>query len=103
MSTNSNTPSYTSQPAGKSRKEQLLALLPAELVEGSKQMSPTQTNLQVAQEALRQFGETVTAADLEAEKRRRVQNNRDPQATPSPGAFGLAEARKRFGTPKGKK
>lgn len=93
-------PSPQAQPEPATRKERLLRLLPDEIVANTRQLVPGQSNLTLAQDSLRAFGETLTQADLDAEARRRTQANRDPQAEPAPGAFGAAgraEAARRFG------
>ena len=98
---NTTTPSWQGQPEAATLKERLIRLLPDDIVHGTRQLLGGSSNLEIAKRGLESFGEDCTQADLDAEARRRTQTNQDPQATPSPGAFGQqgkAEAARRFGT-----
>jgi hypothetical protein len=99
------TPTSPTEPVG--LREQLLRLLPDEIVFGTRVLSPGQTNLELVAASFANFAlKAPTQADLDAEARRRTAANKDPQADPSPGNFtvakpgdkGRAMAAKRFGT-----
>jgi len=102
-------PPWKGQPEAVSLEEQLLRLLPDELVFNTRQLIPDQTNLELAATSFANFGlKAPTQATLDAEAARRTAANRDPQAEPSPGDSvvvkpkpgdqGRAMAAKRFGT-----
>lgn len=103
------TPTSPTEPVG--LREQLLRLLPDELVYDTRQLIPDQTNLELAATSFANFGlKAPTQAELDAEAARRTNANKDPQADPAPGNFtvvkakakpgdqGRAMAARRFGT-----
>jgi len=101
-------PATQQQPQPQGLFERLLRELPDEIIFDTRQLTPGQSNLELAAASFANFGlKAPTQADLDAEARRRTARNRDPQADPSPGdsvavkpkfgAKGAAQAAKRFG------
>lgn len=108
-STNPNAPGTEAGPKPQPSEEvfqRLLLDLPDPVVYGTRQLSPGQTNLQLAAQAFAEFGQRApTQADLDKEAARRVEANKNPSADPPPadvkanakfpGAQGRAQAAKR--------